>query len=143
MLPEGGRGVTGPLPQPRAPDPDGVRLDHLHQDREQVEHGADRPHDLLQGVRGEHAGAAGPAGQVREQGTHPTPQPSLLPTPTPTVGEQGTHPTATILPCLLPTPTPSHREQSTLPLRIRDEHTFDVIFTFVSVKNQNKQPRIF
>lgn len=33
-------------------------------DCEQVEHGSDRPDDLLQGVSGQHTGAAGPAGQV-------------------------------------------------------------------------------
>lgn len=38
-------------------------------DSEQVEHGADRPDDLLQRGGGQHAGAARPARQVWEQDT--------------------------------------------------------------------------
>ena len=55
------------VPQPRAPDPDGLGLDHLHQDRQQVEHGLDRPHDLLPRGRRQHPGAPRSARQVREQ----------------------------------------------------------------------------
>ena len=38
------------------------RLHHLHEDREQVEHGADRIDDVFSGSRGQHAGDAGLAG---------------------------------------------------------------------------------
>ena len=63
VLPTSRRGVDAALPQPGASNPDGVRVNHLHQDRQQVEHGAHRAHDLLQGGRRQHAGAARPARQ--------------------------------------------------------------------------------
>ena len=67
VLPPRGRGVHVQVPQQGAPDPHGLRLHHLHQDCQQVEHRAHRVDDLLPRGGRQHPGAAGHACQVREQ----------------------------------------------------------------------------
>ena len=43
----------------------------VYTDCQQVEHCSDRPDDVFPWVRGEHSGAAGPAGEVWEQDPDP------------------------------------------------------------------------
>src|SRR5690606_16693079 len=61
------RGVARPLREPHPHGAHGLGLHHLHQDRQQVEHVAHRPHDLLPRGHRPHPGAARPPRQVREQ----------------------------------------------------------------------------